>query len=476
MENLEIKNSPLLLGAFGTAAFAAITSVFALLFSFFSLPDQVPLLFTAGQGLTNKIFLLAIPLLSILLLIGNAAVAEVFLRRGERAAALFPAALSTFISVILAGSLIRIIKIFPLPPLPFEETIYPLLLPLGLAAGLGFVLSALFAWAGRRLRLFDFPHGPYPKVRAIPRLGTIPLLLTFSTVAILFTNLDRSLAALIAGAAVIAAIQMIDDLHPLPAWLQGAGHLLAGLIVILGGIGIDFITNPLAAWIGDPQIRLDNWVVAFNLFGTSFQFAILSDLFTIVWIFVLVNVVDWLDGLDGLATGVGAIAAAAIVAISFITGTQSTALLGIILVGALLGFLPLNFFPAQIYLGGGAFLIGYFLAVLSIFSGAKTGTATLVLALPIIDALYVVYRRILAKQSPFKGDTNHLHHRLIEVGLSQTQIVFLEWAIVALLAVAAIILTGVAKFAAVGFVFIAAILANKLLLSRLGSKTPGGAR
>lgn len=464
MLDLEIKNSPILLAALGLAAMAIAASLTALLLSFFSLPDQIPLLFTAGQGLTNKIFLLTIPVLSILFVAADAWAAEIFLRRREAAAALFPGFLALFVSLILSGSLIQILRIFPIPSLPFEQMAYPLLLPLGTATILSFALSTLSAWAGQRLHLFDLPHGPYPQVRAIPRLGALPILITFATIALTFSDFNRSLAALLIGAAVIAAVQTIDDIRPLPAWAQGVGHLLAGLIVVAGGIGINFITNPLSPWIGDPQIHLDTWKIG--------QFAVASSLFTIAWIFALVNVVDWLDGLDGLAAGVGAIAGAAIVVISFVAGTPVTALLGIILVGALLGFLPLNFFPAKIYLGGGAFLVGYFLAVLSIFSGAKTGTATLVLALPIIDALYVVYRRILAGQSPFAGNTNHLHHRLLEVGLTQTQIVFLEWGIVFALAVAAIALRGLAKFLAVGLVFTLAILANKLILSRLGSKAP----
>lgn len=468
--SLELSRSPLLLAAFGGALLAIVAGFFALLLSFFSLPPQVPLLFTTGEGLTNKLFLAAIPLLSVLLFVGNAFVAETFLRRREPAAALFPAFLSLFVSVILSGSLIRILRIFPLPPLPFEEALYPLLLPLSGAVVLSFILSAFFAALGRRLRLFDRPHGPYPQVRAIPRLGALPLLVTFAAGALLFTDLDRPLAALIAGAVVIAFIQTVDDIWTLPAWLQGMGHLLAGVVVVAGGIGIDFINNPFYGLLGDQYLRLDSWTLPFNLFGISSQITVFSDLFTIMWVFALVNIVDWLDGLDGLAAGIGAIAGGTIVVISFVAGTPVTALLGVITTGALLGFLPLNFFPAKIYLGGGAFLLGYLLAVLSIFSGAKAGTAILVLALPIIDASYVIYRRLRAGYSPFRGDTNHLHHRLLEIGLSQTRIVLLEWGIVAAMAIAAVLLQGFAKFAAIGAVFSAALLANKLLLSRLGSK------
>ncbi|MDP1710469.1 MAG: undecaprenyl/decaprenyl-phosphate alpha-N-acetylglucosaminyl 1-phosphate transferase, partial [candidate division WWE3 bacterium] len=116
------------------------------------------------------------------------------------------------------------------------------------------------------------------------------------------------------------------------------------------------------------------------------------------------------------------------------------------------------------------FLVGYLLAVLSIFSGAKTGTALLVLAIPIIDALYVIYSRIRSGKSPFVGDKTHLHHRLLKAGISHPQIVLTEWALVLVLAVAAIFLRGFAKFSAVGLVFLAVLLANKLILKRFGAR------
>lgn len=467
---LKLKDSPFLAGAFGAAILANLIGMFALLFSFKALPSEVPLLFTSGEALTNKIFLFAVPILSFLFLIGNALAAEAFLRRREPSAAVFPTFLTLFVSTILSSSLIRILHIFPLPLLPLEETLYPLLLPFGTAAILGFLLTALFAWVARKGHFFDQPHGPYPQVRKIPRLGAPSLFLTFAVLAIIFTPLSKALVAFLIGGAVITLIQTIDDLFPLPAWIQGAGHLLAGLIIVGGGIGVNFIGNPLSAWIGEAYLRLDTWKIPFSLGGITYHVTVLADLFTIAWIFALVNVVDWLDGLDGLAVGIGTITTLTIIAISLIFKTPITALLGVILAGALIGFLPLNFFPAKIYLGGGAFLLGYFLAVLSIFSGAKAGTAILVLTIPIIDAFFVIYRRIRSGQSPFIGDKTHLHHRLLKAGMNHPHIVLLEWGIVAALAVAAVMLKGFLKFAAVGLVIIGALFANRWLLRRLGSK------
>lgn len=457
----KIAGTPIILGTFSIAALAIAIGTFALLLAYPFLPNKIPLLFTAGQELTAKLFLWTVPLLALLFWTGNAVASELLLRQRENAAAVFPAFLSLFVSVILSSALVRILRIFPIPTLPLEKELYPLLLPFGTAIVLGLFLTIATVVVTRRLHLFDQPHGPYPQVRPIPRLGAIPLLLTFTTVSALFLPIDAAFKGLILGGAVLTLVQSVDDLRPLPFWLQGIGHLIAGAVVVGGGVAITFIGNPLWPYLGTQYFRLD-------------AVPYLSQVFTIVWIFAFINVVDWLDGLDGLAAGIGTIAGLAIAAISILLGTPATAVLGIILAGALIGFLPLNFFPAQIYLGGGAFLLGYLLAVLSIFSGAKTGTALLVLAIPIIDALLVILSRIRSGKSPFLGDRSHLHHRLMKTGLSHPQIVLLEWGIVGALAAAAVVLRGLTKFVAIGLVSLAALLANQLLLRKVGSKSRKG--
>ncbi|NIT03723.1 hypothetical protein GTO10_02205 [Candidatus Saccharibacteria bacterium] len=464
-----LSSSPLIF-PFGLSALVIFAATFTLALSFGTLPQEVPLLFTTSQALTSKSLLFAVPALSVFFVVVDAIAAEVLLRRGEKAAAVFPAFLGLFVSSILSGSLFRIVRVFPISPLPFERLLYPLLLPLAVSITLGLLLTYATILVARKLRLFDRPHGPYPKVRPIPRLGAIPIFLTFTMTALAFTPADRHLVAFLAGAALITIIQTVDDVRPLPPLVQGAGHVLAALIIVAGGGGVDFIRNPLSQWVGGPYIRLDAIEIPIALFGTTYHFTVLADLFTVLWVFALINVVDWIDGLDGLAAGVGTLAGATIVLISFMAQTPATAVLGTILVGTLLGFLPLNFYPAKIYLGGGAFLLGYLLAVLSIFSGAKTGTAILVLAIPIIDAAFVIYRRLRAGKSPFKGDKTHLHHRLLEAGFAHPHIVFLEWFVVLALAVTAVALSGFAKFAAVALVFAATLLANRLLLAHLESR------
>jgi len=470
LPELKLKESPIVLGGFWAALFAVLVGGFALLLSYSALPARVPLLFTTSEELAPRVLLFLIPLLSLFFISANMAIAEVLLRKGDQAAGIFPAFISVFVSVIMTVSLVSILKIFPIPPLPLENDIFEFLAPTAAAAVLGIALTYPTIRIARRFKLLDRPHGPYPKVRAVPRLGALPIFLTFAGTALWFAGASSPLVSLIWGAALITLIQVVDDIRPLPPLVQGAGHILAALIVVAGGVGVDYITNPLREWLGPDFIRFDGWRIPVSLGGWSHTITVWSDLFTVLWIFAIVNVVDWLDGMDGLAAGVGAIAAAAIVVISIMIGTFETALLGTILLGTLIGFLPLNFFPARIYLGGGAFLLGYLLAVLAIFSGAKTGTALLVLAIPIIDAAYVIYQRVRTRRSPFIGDQTHLHHRLLEIGLNQTQIVLLEWGLVAVLAVAAVWFKGFSKLAAIGLVFVGALVGNWLLLRKPASK------
>jgi UDP-GlcNAc:undecaprenyl-phosphate GlcNAc-1-phosphate transferase len=151
-----------------------------------------------------------------------------------------------------------------------------------------------------------------------------------------------------------------------------------------------------------------------------------------LWIVLMINVINWLDGVDGLASGVGLIASIIlfILSISKEVNQVSTAILSIVLAGSLLGFLPFNFNPAKIFLGDiGSMFIGFMLAIFAIISGGKFATAALVLGLPILDALWVIASRLINHQVPWQADRRHLHHRLLDAGFSQRQSVLFLYAV-----------------------------------------------
>jgi UDP-N-acetylmuramyl pentapeptide phosphotransferase/UDP-N-acetylglucosamine-1-phosphate transferase len=154
------------------------------------------------------------------------------------------------------------------------------------------------------------------------------------------------------------------------------------------------------------------------------------------------NAVNWLDGLDGLAAGVGGIAALIFALHSLNMGQYSVALLPLALAGALLGFLPYNFHPARIFLGGGAPLLGFLLGALSSIGGAKGATLLLVLGIPILDVAWLIVRRLWQGRSPMQGSREHLHHRLLDAGLSQPAIVLLYYVFTLLLGGLALVLAA----------------------------------
>ena len=138
----KIGEAPFILGSFGVSALAIAIGTFALLLAYSSLPAEVPLLFTAGKELTAKLFLWAVPLLALFFWVGDAIASELLLRQREKAAAVFPAFLSLFVSVILSSALVRVLRIFPIPTFTLEKELYPLLLPFGTAIVLGLVFTA----------------------------------------------------------------------------------------------------------------------------------------------------------------------------------------------------------------------------------------------------------------------------------------------------------------------------------------------
>ncbi|HEX8032506.1 MAG TPA: MraY family glycosyltransferase, partial [Ktedonobacterales bacterium] len=152
--------------------------------------------------------------------------------------------------------------------------------------------------------------------------------------------------------------------------------------------------------------------------------------FTWFWIVGMMNTINWVDGLDGLAGGVVTITAIVMAAISWLLGQHTAALLCAVLAGATLGFLPLNWHPARLFMGdSGAMFLGLALAVLANVGGAKLATMLLLLGLPILDTARVILHRVRKGRSPLHFDRSHLHHRLLSGGLTQRQIVLLFYAI-----------------------------------------------
>ncbi len=267
---------------------------------------------------------------------------------------------------------------------------------------------------------WGFLDQPAPRrvhCKPTPRHGGIPLCLAFLAalaVTIPFQRTDPTepikLVGLALGLTIVAVVGAYDDARELGPLPQFVAQFLAAGIAVATGIVIDRITNPL---------------------GPDFVLAWFAVPFTFFWIVGMMNTINWLDGLDGVAGGVALIASAILFFHTLELKQFSLALLPLALAGAVLGFMLFNFPPAKIFLGSGAPLLGFILAVLSLIGGTKAGTALLVLAIPILDVAWQILNRVRAGHSPFEADRGHLHHRLYDLGVSNRAIVALYYALTA---------------------------------------------
>lgn len=330
-----------------------------------------------------------------------------------------------------------------------------LLIVLAAAAALSFVLTPLVRRFAVRFDAIDRPDHRRVNTSPIPRGGGVAVATAFvvvATVALVVNGMfdivtvppsvqPTDLVGLLAGGALAAIFGMLDDYLDLRARWQFLAQLGLAGVAIVSGFTVDFIANPF----GSRVIQFD------GMFAAAF---------TVLWISGMINAINFIDGLDGLSSGIGLIAALTLGLISLtpqVAGGQPlVTLLCFILAGALLGFLRWNFHPAAIFSGtSGVMFLGYTLAVLSILGTAKVAVAMLVLGVPIIDAFWIIVRRLAQGRSPFSPDRGHLHHRLLDVGLSHRQTVLLIYGICVVLAVLAMLLTGATQLYAFVAVFFA---------------------
>lgn len=318
------------------------------------------------------------------------------------------------------------------------------------------VLTPPIARLAQRTGALDRPAARRIHDHPIPRFGGATLFLAFwiaVAISLTFPRTDPNeivrLAGLLVGGLILFAIGAVDDHRELKATPQLIAQFVAASIAVASGVVIEEIPNP---------------------FGGSIPFQMwFAVLFTLFWLAGMINTINWLDGVDGLAPGVAVIASGVMFVHTYRLQQFSIALLALALIGAVLGFLIYNFYPARIFMGSaGANVLGFTLGVLSIMGGAKVATVLLVLGIPILDVAWQIYNRLRHGKSPFTADRGHLHHRLLDRGLSQRAIVLLYYGLTAMLGALALVLpSGVYKLIALVIIGIGALL----ILIRLGEMT-----
>lgn len=254
------------------------------------------------------------------------------------------------------------------------------------------------------------PHPAHIQKRTVPRAGGLACFIGIIFAILIFIPKDMAILGILAGLVILLLIGLADDKNiNLSPYLRLLAQFVAAATVVLSGVGISFITNPLGGIIHfNPQL--------------SFSLAL-------VWIVWVMNMLNWSKGVDGQMPGIVTVAALILGILSLKLTLQedpsqiNVAKLSFITAGSSLGLLIFNWHPAKIFPGfSGSTVLGFMIAVLAILSGAKLATAGLVLLLPATDFAYTFLRRIIQGKSPVWGDRGHLHHKLLELGLSHQQI------------------------------------------------------
>ena len=311
------------------------------------------------------------------------------------------------------------------------------------------IARTLTPWAMRLapcIGAIDTPRdGRRMHSRPIPRTGGLAMFAAFVLCISATGSNYHSAVALLAGGTLIVLLGLFDDVYRLPAPLKLIVQLIASAVALGHGTGAarSRFSAPLGLVIG------------------------------MLYLTLLINAHNMIDGLDGLAAGVGSVEAIALALIFGIQGSLSDASLALVLAGCALGFLHRNRHPADIFMGdAGSQLIGYVLGVLSLrieLSVAPLGVLSLALlfALPLSDLGFAVVRRVLRGQSPFAADRGHWHHRLVDAGLSQRQACSWLCMLSALCAAAGVLLRHVLWYPFAVYTLLAALGLVMLLDLRL---------
>ncbi len=291
--------------------------------------------------------------------------------------------------------------------------------------------------------------------KPVPRLGGLAIFLGFLMSILIFVPIDHQLRGILLGAVIIAVLGVVDDITPLRAYFKFVVQIVAALVAVYHGVVVNVLSNP-NVFSDDPYWSL-GWA---------------SVPITVLWIVGITNSVNLIDGLDGLANGVSTISAVTMLVIALLVSEGQTALVMASLVGACVGFMPYNKNPAQMFMGDtGSTFLGFILATISIqglfkyYAIISFAVPFLILGLPMFDTLFAIVRRVAHGQNPMSPDRGHIHHRLIDMGLSQKQAVAALYVVSSILGLSAVVLTASGAMRAM--IFLAAVAVAALLASRV---------
>ena len=291
-----------------------------------------------------------------------------------------------------------------------------------------YILTPYMARVGKKQNMMDLPGHRKIHEEAIPNLGGIVIFFGFLLSLLFVVQIEGQIKALLIGGVIILLLGVVDDIVDLSPKHKFIIQMVPSLIVIIYNSDLinSFIVN---------QLKI------FDLLG-YLLYPIL-----IFWIVGVTNSINLIDGLDGLACGISLIALVTFLILGLRQNLEALGLISIALTGSMLAFLKFNFYPAKIFLGdSGSTFAGFMLASIGALWVLNSGNAffmlipIIVLALPVFDTLFAIWRRYRGHYPIFQGDKGHLHHRLLARGMVHKNVVFILWGISAICSVIAFVL------------------------------------
>jgi UDP-GlcNAc:undecaprenyl-phosphate GlcNAc-1-phosphate transferase len=299
-------------------------------------------------------------------------------------------------------------------------------MPDTLDALFAFIFAGATVWAlvpateslATRIGAMDVPNERSLHEVATPKLGGLAVLVAVLVGATIFLPWDDETRSILAGAIVITAVGVVDDLVDLPAGVKLLGQTAAAIIPVANGVAVSDFTLPFLGRVDPGSVQL--------LDPPRIGAIDLGQVLTVFGIVAVANVINLIDGVDGLAAGVCLISAASLSVIALSLDRNAAGVLAAVTAGASLGFLRHGFPPASSFMGDtGSNLLGYLMAVITVQGALKTNAVVAlffplaVLAVPILDTGFVVAKRVKYRRPIHRADMEHFHHRMARIGFSQ---------------------------------------------------------
>lgn len=261
--------------------------------------------------------------------------------------------------------------------------------------------------------------------KATPLLGGLGVFLSFMLSFMIFGTPSLKMNSILIGSFIIVLTSIIDDIKPIKSWQKFLGHLVGASVIVFYG-----------------DILLEN----ISIFGFNQEFGIFAYPITLLFIVACTNIINLIDGIDGLSGGICSIFYLTVGIIGIYQGRSGTLvmIISFIMLGATLGFLLFNFHPAKIFAGDCSTFFGFIIAIISLleFKGPALTSFFVpiaILAIPILDTLFAIIRRIVKRKPIFSADKQHLHHQLLGMNFSEVTTVLIIYLIDASFSIATIL-------------------------------------